>query len=169
MRETTMDAIKRDESKMHMLPSVIPMLCLIDMPVCLVSLIAIVINLIKLNPNESGFISGLLPETIVFVIGMAFSYFADNFYNWFLGYTFDPAKRKASYRVPDSFVSAKDCTTVSFREVTKIKQSKGQIIVKGEIEKRVPRQKPKILKKYVIPRGFTKEQQEQIIASLTER
>ena len=159
------NTIQRNESKLRTAPNMVPLLCAIDMPVCLISVIVIIVQgilyLLKGEPVS------IIP-VVILLIGLIFSFCADHGFNWMIGYTYDPKDKKASYGMIGS-LSSSTKTTVKFKQVESAQVKKDEIIVTGIIEKCIPRQRPKTLHKYVIPKGFTEDQQKQIIQSLTER
>lgn len=159
------NTIQRNESKLRTAPDMIPLLCAIDMPVCLISGIMIIVQgALCLLKNEPISIAPI----VVLLIGLIFSFYADHGFNWMIGYTYDPKDKKVSYGMIGS-LSSSTKTTVKFKQVEDVQVKKDEIIVTGIIEKRIPRQRPKTLHKYVIPKGFTEEQQKQIMQSLTEK
>lgn len=164
-----MELIRRNESSLHHVPNVVPLLCAIDIPVCLVSGIALLVMAGKTvaghasSPAMWGITAGILGA------GLLFSFFADHYYDWLCGYVYEPGKTRVSYSVLGSVASSNHKTVVDFLSVKQVREKRGKIIVTGIIEKQVPRKQAKRLARYVIPKGFTKEQRDVIVGSLRER
>jgi hypothetical protein len=166
-----MEIIRRNESSLHRVPNAVPLLCVLDMLVCIISAITLLIPGLQYLTGNHAALSGP-GKYVAFAalgIGLFFSFFADNYYDWMNGYAYEPEKGCVSYSLCGSLAPTDRKTTVKFLSVKSVEEKGGRVVVKGDIEKQVPRRQVKHLSRYVVPKGFSGEQRDRIVKSLEGR
>lgn len=145
---------KRDESCLRNVPNIVPSLMFLDIILCLVSIILVLVGLIV---KPSMIIIGL----VTLGMGISFSVFCDNFFNWFIGYTYDLSKSNqliCKYRLNGYGISEKE-TMIIIKKVDSYIVKGKKIRVKGDIVKKIPYRPNKCLTKVDLQYDFGKEAQ----------
>lgn len=153
--------IKRDERNLRNLPDFIVTLVGIDSLVCLISIIGIISSLFI----KKDFVLWI----ILFGISVIFSIFSENFFNWYIGvqYTLNENRIEYSYRL-NGYSSSDKRVIVSIGNCNrhKVSNNGNKIIVYGNITKKAPLRKPKILNKITLEFNLKENEKQEIIKAL---
>ena len=142
-----MDIIKRDESKLHKVPTKV----ITTMPIFIfVMLIAIIVGIVFAVKQN---FSVMCIWFAVALICYAWGKFVDLYFNFQENYAiaFETNCVKITYDLDNQLLSGKNNkASITIKDITKIKSTPKYVMVFGDIVKKQPHQKPKTLKNYKI-------------------
>lgn len=144
--------IKRDESKLHTVPTKVISTMPIFIFVMLISVIVGIVFCVKKS------YSVMCISFSIALICWAWGKFVDIYYNFQKNASIEFQDKQVliTYELDNNIYNVKDCTAkVTLKNITKIKKRGNFVTVYGDILKKQPRQNPKELKKYQIDlRGY---------------
>lgn len=153
----------RNESKVHNVPSVVPLLMLFDVLMCIIFSIVTVISLVS---NKFSIVY-LIP----IFIGLAVGVFCDSFFNWCIGCKYDIRNDKIifTYRLNGLGMDAKETRVViSSVDSYKVNSNKQYVLVKGTIIKKPPIGKSNALKSIKLYYDFSLEDSKCLLDKLID-
>lgn len=152
----------RDETSLHNVPAFVPGLMMLDVFVCVGSGICIVSGLFTQNQTMA------LTAVIVLLIGLLASSFCDNFFNWYVNCQYDLSNKNQliySYNLNGVSVSNSK-TVIVVKHVDSFKVKGKTILIKGEIEKKVPLRPTKTVSKITIQFDFDEDCKKAVLERL---
>lgn len=155
---------KRDESKLHNVPNIIPTIMMADVFMCFSCLMVFISGLITHNINM------MLIPCIIAGVGIIFSLFCDTYFNWYINCSYDlsnPKKIIYSFNL-NGYSSGQSRTVIEIHKVKKYKATDKKLVITGNIEKKRPLMKSKSLKKMTLQFDFDETARNAVLSRLSD-